>query len=86
VADAQFLFQPDQGAWNGLASVRAPVLVGGGRRDVVVPPGNARIIAARLHRPTLRLYPAAHFFYTQNRNQFVPDLLRFLRAGLRRTP
>ena len=54
------------------------VFVGAGRRDVVVPPGNARIIAARLPHPTLHLYPAGHYFYTQDQDRFVPDLLRFL--------
>ena len=77
-AGAGFLVQPAQGVWTQLARVHAPVFVGAGRRDVVVPPGNARIIAARLPHPTLHLYPAGHYFYTQDQDRFVPDLLRFL--------
>ncbi len=78
LAGAHFLVDPGQGAWAALPRVRARVLVADGRRDVVVPPGNSRILASRLSHATLRLYPSGHYFYFQDRGLFVPDLLRFL--------
>ena len=80
-AVAQYVTDPAQGAWQALATVRAPALVADGRLDVVAPPGNSRIIASRLPHATLRLYPSGHYFYFQDRKLFVPDLLRFLGSG-----
>jgi pimeloyl-ACP methyl ester carboxylesterase len=76
---ARYSVLPAEGAWRGLPRVRARVFVAGGRRDVVTPPGNSRIIAARLRHATLRFYPSGHGFHIQDRWRFVPDLLRFLR-------
>jgi pimeloyl-ACP methyl ester carboxylesterase len=80
-AIAHYLFFSGGGAWEQLPRIRAQVLIANGRRDVVVPPINARIIARRIRHATVQLYPASHFFYSQDQAQFIPALLRFLRAA-----
>jgi pimeloyl-ACP methyl ester carboxylesterase len=60
------------GAYGRLPSLRAPTLVADGRRDILEPPGNSRIIARRIPRARLTLYGAAgHAFLFQRRVDFA---------------
>jgi len=62
-----------------LATIRAPTLVAGGTRDVVVPPANARRIARRIPGARLELYRGAgHAFLFQDRRRFARSVAAFL--------
>jgi pimeloyl-ACP methyl ester carboxylesterase len=65
--------------WDALARLRTPTLVTGGRADPVVPPANARAIAARVPGARLRLFPGAHAFLFQQRARFTAAIDAFLR-------
>jgi pimeloyl-ACP methyl ester carboxylesterase len=68
------------GAYGRLPSLRAPTLVADGRRDILEPPGNSRIIARRIPRARLSLYGAAgHAFLFQRRADFASLANSFLR-------
>jgi pimeloyl-ACP methyl ester carboxylesterase len=68
------------GAYGRLPSLRAPTLVADGRRDILEPPGNSRIIARRIPRARLTLYGAAgHAFLFQRRVDFAARVNSFLR-------
>jgi pimeloyl-ACP methyl ester carboxylesterase len=67
------------GAYGRLPSLRAPTLVADGRRDILEPPGNSRIIARRIPRARLALYGAAgHAFLFQRRADFATRVNSFL--------
>jgi pimeloyl-ACP methyl ester carboxylesterase len=67
------------GAYGRLPSLRAPTLVADGRRDIIEPPGNSRIIARRIPRALLTLYGAAgHAFLFQRRAAFATRVNSFL--------
>ncbi len=61
-----------------LRRLRLPVLVTGGRRDVVVPPANARELARLIPGAGLRQLPGGHAFLFGDRRRFAPLTLRFL--------
>lgn len=63
---------------SALRRLSLPVLVTGGRRDVVVPPANARALARLIPGADLRLLPGGHAFLFGDRRQFAPLALRFL--------
>jgi pimeloyl-ACP methyl ester carboxylesterase len=64
----------------GIARLRLPVLVAGGREDPILPIGNQIHIAQTIERTTWVAYPgAAHGFFVQEAADFTPRLLRFLR-------
>ncbi len=68
------------GAYARLPSLRARTLVADGRRDILEPPGNSRIIARRIPRARLTLYGAAgHAFLFQRRVDFARRVNSFLR-------
>jgi pimeloyl-ACP methyl ester carboxylesterase len=68
------------GAYGRLPSLRAPTLVADGRRDILEPPGNSRIIARRIPRARLALYGAAgHAFLFQRRVDFATRVNSFLK-------
>ena len=68
------------GAYARLPSLRARTLVADGRRDILEPPGNSRIIARRIPRARLTLYGAAgHAFLFQRRVDFARRVNTFLR-------
>ena len=68
------------GAYARLPSLRARTLVADGRRDILEPPGNSRIIARRIPRARLTLYGAAgHAFLFQRRVDFARGVNTFLR-------
>lgn len=61
-----------------LARLRVPVLVTGGRGDVVVPPANARRLARLIPDASLRLLPGGHAFLFGDRERFAAIVQRFL--------
>jgi pimeloyl-ACP methyl ester carboxylesterase len=61
-----------------LRKLRLPVLVTGGRRDVVVPSANARALTRLIPGADLRLLPGGHAFLFGDRRRFAPLVLRFL--------
>jgi pimeloyl-ACP methyl ester carboxylesterase len=68
------------GAYGRLPSLRAPTLVADGRRDILEPPGNSRIIARRIPRARLTLYGGAgHAFLFQRRVAFARQVNSFLK-------
>ena len=68
------------GAYARLPGLRARTLVADGRRDILEPPGNSRIIARRIPRARLTLYGAAgHAFLFQRRVDFARRVNSFLR-------
>jgi poly(3-hydroxyoctanoate) depolymerase len=56
----------------------APTLVIAGDRDRVVPPVNARILAARLPNARLRFVPGGHLFLLENPNAAAETVAQFL--------
>jgi pimeloyl-ACP methyl ester carboxylesterase len=67
------------GTYSRLPSLRAPTLVADGRRDILEPPGNSRMIARRIPRARLALYGAAgHAFLFQRRLGFARQVNSFL--------
>lgn len=67
------------GAFARLPRVRRPTLVTDGRVDVVEPPENSRILARRIPRARLILYPdAGHAHLFQDRVRYAADARRFL--------
>jgi pimeloyl-ACP methyl ester carboxylesterase len=72
------------GAYGRLPRLRAPTLVADGRRDILEPPGNSRIIARRIPRARLALYGAAgHAFLFQRRVEFARRVNSFLNRASR---
>ena len=65
---------------RALARLRVPVLVAGGVQDPVVPPANARRIAALVPGARLALFPGAHAFLFQQRTAFARRVDAFLSA------
>jgi pimeloyl-ACP methyl ester carboxylesterase len=62
-----------------LADVRQPTLVQTGTEDVLVPPGNSRILADRIPNARLIEYPgAAHGYFDEVGSKAVDDILAFL--------
>jgi pimeloyl-ACP methyl ester carboxylesterase len=67
------------GAYAHLPSIRARTLVADGRRDIVEPPGNARIISRRIPHARRVLYSqAGHAFAFQHYVTFGARVNRFL--------
>ncbi|UGS34040.1 alpha/beta fold hydrolase [Capillimicrobium parvum] len=68
--------------FSALGRVRAPALVAGGMRDVVVPPANVRRIARRIPGARLELYRGAgHAFLFGDRRRFARSVDAFLGPG-----
>jgi pimeloyl-ACP methyl ester carboxylesterase len=66
--------------YGRLPSLRAPTLVADGRRDILEPPDNSRIIARRIPRARLSLYGAAgHAFLFQRHVDFATRVNSFLK-------
>jgi pimeloyl-ACP methyl ester carboxylesterase len=63
-----------------VAGLRAPVLVGGGEDDHLLPVANQRHLAKIIHGAKLVTYPdAAHAFFVQDAADFLPRLATFLK-------
>jgi pimeloyl-ACP methyl ester carboxylesterase len=54
-ADVQFCAEEEQ-VWNALPQVTVPCLISNGTEDVIVPPENARRLAARIPGAKLHLW------------------------------
>jgi pimeloyl-ACP methyl ester carboxylesterase len=80
-AARQFMATVRFDAYDRLPEIAAPTLVACGGSDVLIPPENSRTIAARIPGSRLVEYPGAgHAFINQVRDEFLGDLLEFLRA------
>lgn len=66
---------------TALKRLRVPTLVTGGTIDPVVPPINARRLAALIPGAKLELYPGSHAFLFSDRAAFAVAVRRFLDAG-----
>ena len=74
-------------AYDRLPEVRVPTLVMAGSRDVLMPPGNARLIASRI--PGARLYifeGAGHGFTRERPEESVKMIVDFLSPLERSSP
>jgi len=64
---------------SDLSSIRQPVLVANGERDLMVPTSNSVDLARRLPKARLTLYPdAGHGGVFQYHGEFVDEVLEFL--------
>jgi pimeloyl-ACP methyl ester carboxylesterase len=64
--------------WDLLPTVRNKVIVTNGAEDVLNPPANARVIAARIPRATALLFPnAGHAMMFQDLGRFVSTVQRY---------
>lgn len=64
--------------------IAAPTLVGAGADDTILPPANARAIAALIPHAQLSVYPdAAHAFLFQDEGAWVSRIQTFLRGRAR---
>jgi pimeloyl-ACP methyl ester carboxylesterase len=71
-AQAEIRFARTNATYNGLTGIRVPALITNGALDVMVPPGNARLIARRIPRARLAIFAgAAHMMMFQDMNRFV---------------
>lgn len=64
--------------YRQLAGIEAPTFAAAGTEDPVVPPVNLRLIAARVPRSRLELFPGAHAFLFQDRRAFAQSVDEFL--------
>jgi pimeloyl-ACP methyl ester carboxylesterase len=75
-------FARTNATFNGLSSIRVPVLVTAGSLDGIVPPANARLIAARIPHARLVIFAgAAHMMMFQDLDRFVSLVDQFASAG-----
>lgn len=75
--DATFKFK----TFDRLPQITAPTLVITGSEDVLIPPGNAKIIADRIPGAELKIIDGAgHQFFSERYGEFVAALTPFLRA------
>lgn len=79
LANAQRWYGRGHGTYARLAKLRAHTLIGYGTRDVVVPPGNAKLLAKRIkHRTLMRVPDAGHAFLFQDPAAKAAAFARFL--------
>ncbi|HEY2702312.1 MAG TPA: alpha/beta fold hydrolase [Candidatus Dormibacteraeota bacterium] len=64
--------------FNRLGQITAPTLVVHGEQDVVVPPGNGRLLAERIPGAELRLWPEAAHMYIIDEPLADREIARFL--------
>lgn len=71
-----------------LGEIRQPTLIQAGLEDVLIPPGNARILAERIPNARLIEYPsAAHGYFEEAGLRAEDDILAFLaEVDARKTP
>jgi pimeloyl-ACP methyl ester carboxylesterase len=71
-AQAEIRFARTTATYDGLPGIRVPTLVTGGALDGLVPPANARLIAARIPHARLVIFAgAAHMMMFQDMDRFV---------------
>lgn len=73
------LWDADTGNYEALADIKVPVLVADGRDDVIDPPQNASIIAARVPFAWLAFYEGGHAFLYQSAEKFGATINLFLK-------
>lgn len=81
-AAAERRFAQTNNTYDALSSIRVPVLVTAGGVDGIVPPANARLIAARIPHARLVIFAgAAHMMMFQDMNRFVSLVVGFAAAA-----
>ena len=73
------LWDADDENFNALKTIRTPVLVTGGRDDVIDKPVNALIIAGEIPFAWLAFYDGGHAFLFQEHEKFAETVEAFLR-------
>ncbi len=67
------------GCFDRLPNLHAPTLILHGTDDILVPPGNAEVLARRIPNATVKLYEdAGHGFTAQIPHEVAGDVLAFL--------
>ncbi len=80
--EAEVRFARTNATYDGLPRIKLPVLVTGGALDQMVPPANARLIAARIPHARLVISAgAAHMMMFQDMNRFVGLVEQFAAAS-----
>lgn len=72
------LWAADEQNYEDLAKIKLPVLVADGRDDIIDPPENSRIIAARIPFAWLTFYEGGHAFLYQSAEKFGATVNLFL--------
>ncbi len=75
------LWGEDDSIYDKLPSIKVPVLVTGGRADVLSNPENAQIIASRIPLAWLAYFEGGHGFISQNYNEFSALVNLFVEAN-----
>jgi pimeloyl-ACP methyl ester carboxylesterase len=79
LANAQRWYGRGDGTYARLPKLKKRTLIGYGTEDVIVPPGNARLLAQRMERATLLRVPdAGHAFLFQQPASRAAAFARFL--------
>lgn len=79
LANAGRWFGPGKGTYRALRRLKARTLIAHGSKDLIVPPGNARILARRIKRSTsIRFRNAGHGFLAQAPRAKARTFSRFL--------
>jgi len=79
LANAQRWYGRGDGTYARLPKLRARTLIGYGTQDVIVPPGNARLLAKRIrHHKLMRVPDAGHAFLFQEPTAKAAAFDRFL--------
>jgi pimeloyl-ACP methyl ester carboxylesterase len=75
-------FARTNATYNALSRIRVPVLVTGGAVDGIVPPANARLIAARIPHARLVIFAGAgHMMMFQDLDRFVALVTSFVKSS-----
>jgi pimeloyl-ACP methyl ester carboxylesterase len=70
-------------SYSKLPEINLPTLVVTGSEDILIPPENSRILAARIPGAKLIEYPdAGHCFMSPKREEFLKDMTAFLNSQL----
>lgn len=72
------LWRADESNYRDLAKIKVPVLVADGRDDIIDPPQNSAIIAARIPFAWLAFYDGGHAFLYQSAAKFGATVNLFL--------
>lgn len=80
------LWSADETNFENLKNIKNPVLVTGGRYDVIDPPANASLIAQQIPFAWLAFFDGGHAFLFQQHKQFAATVEAFLQAPAPMTP
>ena len=73
------LWRSDNSNFEGLKTIKVPVLVTDGRNDIIDPPKNSLIIANQIPFAWLAFYEGGHAFLFQSHARFAATVNAFLR-------